>query len=95
MHFDLSFTLGNVVTISTLMGLGAILLRVDRTLRRFAVEHEMLIADYCKREGIRVRDLPTRSRLDPTSALIQEGLGCEGRLSPRAQIPLHPHNASL
>ena len=62
MHFDLSFTLGNVVTISTLMGLGAILLRVDRTLRRFAVEHEMLIADYCKREGIRVRDLPTRSK---------------------------------
>jgi hypothetical protein len=57
MHFDFSFSLGNIVT---LVAIVAMFLRVDRIAAKFLVEHEILVADYCKRTGIEVRDLPTR-----------------------------------
>jgi len=58
MHFDLTVSLGNLVTIGALL---IAIIRWDRKLARYDVEHEMLIGWYCKSHNMRVRDLPTRS----------------------------------
>lgn len=58
MHFD--FT----VNVQSMINFGLLLLaiwRVEGWGRKFLVEHEILIRDYCKREGIELRDLPTRT----------------------------------
>ena len=57
MHLDLTISLGSILTIVTVLGIG---LRLDRQLAHFLVEHEILIADYCKRSGISTNELPTR-----------------------------------
>lgn len=56
-----SFTVGNIITVAVVVG--AILrfeTRVAGLVRSFLVEHEILIADYCKRTGVKADDLPTR-----------------------------------
>ena len=61
MHFDLTISLGNILTI---IGCGLMWLRKERRMERlvekFLIEHEILIADYCKRMGIDASELPTR-----------------------------------
>jgi hypothetical protein len=57
MHFDFSFSLGNIITLGAI---GVAFFRIDRVAAKFLVEHEILIAEYCKRNDIEVRDLPTR-----------------------------------
>jgi hypothetical protein len=59
MHFDFTVSFGNIVTLC-LVGIG--LFRMDRLAAKFLVEHEILIADYCKRLGIEVKDMPTRMK---------------------------------
>jgi hypothetical protein len=59
MHFDGTFSLGNMVTMAVAIG---VLVRMDRIAAKFLVEHEILISDYCKRIGVEVKDLPTRMR---------------------------------
>jgi hypothetical protein len=62
-----SITLGNIVAIITII-LGV--LRIDSSLRGilhkleiFTIEHEIILADYCKRAGIDLNELPTRTRM--------------------------------
>lgn len=38
-----------------------ILLKMQRTMDMHQIEHEILLADYCTRHSIELRDLPTRS----------------------------------
>jgi hypothetical protein len=38
------------------------LFRMDRMAAKFLIEHEILVADYCKRLGIKTEELPTRIR---------------------------------
>ena len=59
-------TLGQIAIIIAIIGstwsVQRILLKMQRTMDLHLVEHEMLIADYCERHGIHVRDLPTRAK---------------------------------
>lgn len=59
MHFDFTISLGNLVTLA-MLGFG--LFRMDRLAAKFLVEHEILIADYCSRMGIKVENMPTRMK---------------------------------
>jgi hypothetical protein len=59
MHFDFTISIGNIITIFVVFGA---LFRMDRLAAKFLVEHEILIADYCKRVGIEVEDMPTRMK---------------------------------
>ena len=51
--------LGSLPTLCMLM---VWMVRLDRKLARFFVEHEILMAWYCKANDIRPEDLPTRSK---------------------------------
>jgi len=63
MRFDLTISLGNVLTVVSVVGAVVIgVFRVNRLLNWFLVEHEMLIKDYADRTNIKVADLPTRIR---------------------------------
>jgi len=57
MHFDFTITLGNVVTLGVFLG-GII--RFEWAFRRYGMEHEILVRDYCERHSIKISDLPTR-----------------------------------
>jgi len=65
-HFGDYFTAGNLATVAVIVGalvrgerwMHAIMKRMDL----FSVEHEILLADLCKRTGIDIDSLPTRSR---------------------------------
>jgi hypothetical protein len=63
MHFDLSISLGNVLTV---IGVAVIWFRKERRMEhlieKFLIEHELMVIDYCKRLGISVEDLPTRMK---------------------------------
>ena len=59
MHFDFTISLGNLITMFLI---AAALFRMDRLAAKFLVEHEILIADYCKRIGIEIEDMPTRMK---------------------------------
>lgn len=59
MHFDFTISLGNLLTIGLVV---IVLFRIDRLAAKFLVEHEILIADYCKRIGIEIEDMPTRMK---------------------------------
>lgn len=59
MHFDFTISIGNIATFALVV---LTLFRIDRLAAKFLVEHEILIADYCKRMGIEVRDMPTRMK---------------------------------
>ncbi len=59
MHFDLTVSLGNIVTLGTLLWA---IVRTDRRLSRYDIEHETLMSWYCKAHNFKLRDLPTRSR---------------------------------
>lgn len=60
MHLDFTISLGNIVTVLVVFG-GII--RIERMLRYFLIEHEILIEWYCKVHDIDRKSLPTRSRL--------------------------------
>lgn len=54
-------TLINVgVLIGGLVKLNRIAVHVQRTFDYFAIEHEILIRDYCERNKLRLEELPTR-----------------------------------
>jgi hypothetical protein len=57
MHFDFNIGISQVVNFVLLIGT---IIRVEQWGRRFLVEHEILIRDYCKRNDIDLDDLPTR-----------------------------------
>jgi hypothetical protein len=59
MHFDFTISLGNILTIVALVGL---ILRIDKVVRKFLIEHEMLINWYCKEHNIELKDIPTRMK---------------------------------
>lgn len=59
MHIDMTISLGNIISLAVLFGVAW---RVDNLFRRFAIEHEILVRDYCERHGLELSDLPTRSR---------------------------------
>ena len=59
MHFDLTISLGNLVIFAGILG-G--ILRVEWLFRSYALEHELLIRDYCERKGIPLKDLLTRMK---------------------------------
>ena len=52
-----------VATIATpLFGILLYLVRLDRRLSMWLVEHEMIVSDYAERKGIPVSELPTRRK---------------------------------
>lgn len=59
-----TFSLGDLALIITLLGaayrIQRFALGVQKSLDLFAIEHEILLADFCKRNNIRLQDLPTR-----------------------------------
>jgi hypothetical protein len=58
MHFEFTMTLGQLITFTTvLIGIW----RIEGLGRKYLVEHEILIRDYCERHNLKVHDLPTRS----------------------------------
>jgi len=62
-----TLTIGQLaVLIATVSGpLLAILLwlmRIERKMNNWMIEHEMMVIDYAKRQGIEVKDLPTRRK---------------------------------
>lgn len=57
MHFDFTITLGQVMLLLGLLGMGW---RADRVLSRYLYEHEMLMQDFCDRTGVDINKLPTR-----------------------------------
>ena len=64
MHIDYTFTVGNLVTIAAVVGaiirIEVIFERTTGVIRKFMMEHEMLVREYCKRNNIDIDDLPTR-----------------------------------
>ena len=65
MHVEFTITIGQVLTICSVVGgFGSILAyfrRMERRLDFFLVEHEMLMSDLAIRMGKRLTDFPTRS----------------------------------
>lgn len=57
MHFNFDVSFSQVVIFITLLGL---LVRIESFLTMFLFEHELLIADYCERKGLDIKNLPTR-----------------------------------
>jgi len=58
MHFDLTISLGTVI------GVGTILLALWRLERKYGdhlIEHEILLNWYCRQNGLRMDEIPTRS----------------------------------
>ena len=49
-----------VVVVSNIGGLLWFASKLDRTMERFLVEHEILVGDYCTRHKLKTDDLPTR-----------------------------------
>lgn len=53
------------IILGSIPGVLAILVmlnRFDRRMRVFMIEHEMLMHDYAKSNGVELKNLPTRSR---------------------------------
>lgn len=61
---SLCLLIGAVVNICVLVGglwkLSQIANHVQKTFDYFAIEHEILIRDYCERNSISIAELPTR-----------------------------------
>ena len=57
MHLDLTISLGNILTVLALLG---VIWRVDNILRKFIIEHEILMSWYCKAHNITLQEVPTR-----------------------------------
>ena len=60
MQFSWSFNAGQVTISIALIALAWRLLLIDTFIRRFFIEHEILMRDYCDRHQINLDDLPTR-----------------------------------
>lgn len=48
------------VLVGGLIKLSQISTHVQKTFDYFAIEHELIVIDYCERKGIKLNDLPTR-----------------------------------
>ena len=62
MHFDFTVTIGNIISIGAVLGA---VWRIEIWLRKLdwmLMEHEILVREYCKRNDIKIQDLPTRLR---------------------------------
>ena len=59
MHIDFSVSIGNILTYIAIVGFA---IRFETIIHKFLIEHEMLVQDYCKRNHLQMRELPTRSR---------------------------------
>lgn len=57
MHFDFTISIGQLLTILTVIGMGW---RANRTISKYVYEHELLMAEYCVRNKIIIDTLPTR-----------------------------------
>jgi hypothetical protein len=57
MHFDFTVSLGQVLTIATLLGMSW---KANRVISKYLYEHELLMQDYCDRNKITLSGLPTR-----------------------------------
>jgi hypothetical protein len=59
-------SIGQLITLigiaSPLIGVVIWLARIERKLNLFMIEHEMLVGDFAARQGVKISDLPTRSR---------------------------------
>lgn len=66
MHLSWDISLGQIVTLiglfTPLAGVLIWLMRIDHKMSRFMIEHEILIGDYTKRNGMEPGDLPTRRK---------------------------------
>jgi len=66
MHFDATITFGNVVTFIAIIGgiwrVEQFLRHTDKLLQKFAIEHEILINDYCRRNNVSIHEFPTRMK---------------------------------
>jgi len=51
-----------VGSIPAVIAVGAFLLRIDRRMGIFMIEHEMLMSKYAKDVGVPLHELPTRSK---------------------------------
>lgn len=63
----ITLTIGQLIALiatvsAPLFGILGWLIRLERILMRWLVEHEMLMSDMANRNGISVEDLPTRRR---------------------------------
>lgn len=54
------------------IALGAIY-RVESLIRRFGMEHEILVRDYCERHNLKLEDLPTRFRFESILGRVNRG----------------------
>jgi hypothetical protein len=59
MHFDLTITLGQLLTFLGIVGVGW---GLSQRLSLYQIEHEMLMQKYCEDAGIQIDTLPTRHR---------------------------------
>jgi hypothetical protein len=65
MILSLSFWQGIALLLAIagpLVGILAWLIRIDRRLNSWMIEHEMLIRDFADRKGYKVEELPTRNK---------------------------------
>lgn len=62
MHFDFTITLGNILTALAIVGAIVRFEHFAHKIHVFLIEHEILMDDYARRNGIKLRDLPTRVR---------------------------------
>ena len=69
-HFSGTINLGDIVIAASIL-LAA--LRVLTAFDSLAMEHEMLIDDYCERKGIKRKELLTRRRRHPLTILLGAG----------------------
>ena len=58
-HFDWTISLGSLLTVISLL---ALLMKVGQFHNTLLIEHEILVKDYCDRNGIEKHDLPTRGQ---------------------------------
>lgn len=62
MHFDFTVTLGNIFTALAIVGAIIRFEHFAHKIHVFLIEHEILMVDYAKRNGIKLSDFPTRLR---------------------------------
>lgn len=65
MHFTWDVTFGQIVVGVPVLVILGILVRLDRLIQNFRIEHEYLMNDWASRQNpkINVKDLPTRTKI--------------------------------